>query len=158
MAESRDRDPLSGFPRLSEAANLAIHAMAWLASPGAPGAAPVSMIAAELDVSESHLGKVLQRLVHGGLLRSTRGLYGGFSLVRDARSKTLLDIVVAVDGPLQGGGCPLGMPICGQDSCRLSLLMSEIHQKLVDGLSSITLGKFAESISVPHSSVPQRRS
>lgn len=56
-------------------------------------------------VSESFLSKVLQRLVHVGMVSSHRGTGGGFCL-RVLREKTkLLDVIEAIEGPLELNVC-----------------------------------------------------
>lgn len=89
---------------------------------------PVSaqQIAADLNVSESHLGKVLQKLARDGMIESTRGAKGGFFFAKNPDKLTLLDIFVAIDGPLPTAGCLLGKPICTQSPCRLMGLQNRI--------------------------------
>lgn len=105
---------MASILRLSEGANLAVHAMAYIAAAGNP-AAPVSavQIASELHFSRDHLNKVLQRLVRSSLVISRRGPHGGFVLGRAAAEIMLLEIVQAIDGPLSAGECLLGRSICG---------------------------------------------
>ena len=65
--------------RISEAATLALHTLALLAS--RPGVIlSTHKIAKRLEASEAHLAKVLQRLARMGLVRSIRGARGGFVL------------------------------------------------------------------------------
>jgi Rrf2 family protein len=50
-------------------------------------------------VSESYLLKHLQALVRSGLFESVPGPKGGFRLARPPEAVSVLDIVVAIDGP-----------------------------------------------------------
>lgn len=59
-------------------------------------------IAKALDTPSDYLLKILQQLVKGGILQSSRGPTGGFELARPADQITLLEIVVAIDGPVDG--------------------------------------------------------
>jgi Rrf2 family protein len=52
---------------------------------------------------ERFLLEVLHELVKCGIVRSNRGGGGGFALARAADEISLLDVVEAVDGPLQSG-------------------------------------------------------
>ena len=44
--------------------------------------------------------QILRNLVAHGLLRSTRGVIGGYTLARDPDDISLLDIIEAVEGPV----------------------------------------------------------
>ena len=76
--------------RISDAANLAIHAMAHIARSKGNVNHSVGEIAGEQGVSVAHLSKVMQRLVKVGLLTSRRGPGGGFVLGRAADKISLL--------------------------------------------------------------------
>jgi Rrf2 family protein len=94
--------------RISDAANLAIHAMAHIARSKGNVNHSVGEIAGEQGVSVAHLSKVMQRLVKVGLLTSRRGPGGGFVLGRAADKISLLEILEAMDGPMSDCKCCLG--------------------------------------------------
>lgn len=124
--------------RISEGANLAIHGMAFLASrPDAPQSA--ADMAARMGVSRHHLGKVLQRLARVGLLTSRRGPHGGFVLPRPPQEIRLIEIVEAIDGPLEHRGCLLGAPICDPERCALADLTGELTDRLQSFFAKTTL-------------------
>jgi len=103
---------MSGVVHISEAANLALHTMILLAvEPERP--LRVNRAIEVLPVSENHLAKVLQRLAHAGLVHSTRGPHGGFTLARAPAKMTLLEVYEAIEGPLAAHTCLLGKPRCG---------------------------------------------
>ena len=62
---------------------------------------PCSQLAKLGDMPERFLLQVLRTLVNQGLLRSTRGVDGGYRLTKPLSQITLLDIVEATDGPIQ---------------------------------------------------------
>ena len=62
-------------------------------------------IAAERGVPRTFLAKILQRLSKAGLVKSRRGVRGGFQLSRDARTISLLHVVEAVQGPVRLNRC-----------------------------------------------------
>jgi Rrf2 family protein len=57
-------------------------------------------IAKEYNIPLEYLLKIMQQLVRANLLRSKRGPRGGFSLARPVAKITMLDIIEAVDGPM----------------------------------------------------------
>ena len=45
----------------------------------------------------------MRQLGTAGIVQSTRGVYGGYTLAKPANKITLLEIIEAVDGPIGGG-------------------------------------------------------
>ena len=133
----------SSIIRFSEAANLAIHAMVYLAWRGNHDPCPATEIAQGLQVSENHLAKVLQRLVHGGLVSSVRGARGGFVLARRPAEVTVLSILEQIDGPLPDCHCLLGNDTCFVSSCALSAVEAEARDLVVARLGKMTLEEMA---------------
>ena len=86
--------------RMSRASAYAVSAVLQLADspPGVP--IPCSQLAKTGEMPERFLLQVLRNLVNHGLLKSTRGVDGGYYLLRSPGEITLLHIVEATDGPL----------------------------------------------------------
>src|SRR5437762_851884 len=64
---------------------------------------PGREIASRGEMPERFLVQVLHALVLSGVLRSTRGMSGGYYLARDPNTITLLDILESFDHPLKFG-------------------------------------------------------
>ncbi len=60
----------------------------------------VTEIAEEYKIPRSFLAKILQKLVKAKLVRSYRGVKGGFSLARPAKEISMLDVMQAIEGKL----------------------------------------------------------
>ena len=129
---------LSNLLRISEAASLGLHAMVLLAA-NSHDEISTRRIASDLQVSEAHLSKVLQRLGKVGLVNSTRGPKGGFALARKAEDITLLDVYEAIDGPLVTNSCLLGTQICGGERCILGDLLETIDNQVREYLTTTRL-------------------
>lgn len=129
---------------ISEAYSLALHAMAMIASNGQTASVTAHGIASKLGVSETHLSKVLQRLTRAGLLRSSRGPGGGFSLNRQASEITLLDIYESVEGPLRLDNCLIGTHICGGKSCVFDDLIDKVNGQFKDYLEQTTVERIKD--------------
>jgi Rrf2 family protein len=130
--------------KISEAANLAIHAMVYVARSGPGINHSVSEIAAAQGGSESHLSKVLQRLVKSGLLASRRGPGGGFFLGREAEQIAMIEILEAIDGPVSDCQCLLGRQKCMFGSCALGTLISHVNSQLHSFLSTRKLADMVD--------------
>jgi len=77
----------------------------------------LKQIATEENIPQPFLGKILQGLTHKGLVRSSKGLNGGFALAASPDKITLYSIVDAVDNvSLTESDCVLGRSICNEEN------------------------------------------
>jgi len=58
-------------------------------------------ISKEYNIPLEYLLKILQQLVRADVLRGKRGPHGGYSLTRPLNKINLLEIIEAIDGPIQ---------------------------------------------------------
>lgn len=88
--------------RLGRAAAYAVFATAHLAERS--NAVPIQgrEIAESCGIPPGHLLKILQQLVRARILSSERGPAGGFMLRKAPTEITLLEIVEAIEGPING--------------------------------------------------------
>ncbi|PHS12447.1 MAG: Rrf2 family transcriptional regulator [Blastopirellula sp.] len=86
--------------KLSRTVAYALQATLQLAETNSPVPVPCSQLANKGEMPERFLLQVLRSLVTHGVLRSTRGVDGGYTLVRPASEISLLDIIEAIDGPM----------------------------------------------------------
>jgi Rrf2 family protein len=85
--------------KLSRTVAYAVRATLQLAQLQADGPVPCSKLAAEGKMPERFLLQILRNLVTHGILRSTRGVDGGYALVRPASEISLLQVIEAIEGP-----------------------------------------------------------
>lgn len=85
--------------KLSDGVETGIHCAAMLAGLEDGAAMPAAALAKFHGVSSSYLLKHLAKLVEAGLLESVSGPSGGYRLAKPPRSITLLQIVLAIEGP-----------------------------------------------------------
>lgn len=91
--------------KLSEGVEAAIHCAATLVGVEDGATMPGSALAAQFDLSPSYLLKHLQALTAAGILESVPGPAGGYRLARAPERISLLDIVLAVEGPQPAFRC-----------------------------------------------------
>lgn len=114
---------------ISQTTEYALRAVVWLAShPDRPLTA--QQIAEATRVPAGYLAKVLQGLSRAGLLRSQRGLGGGFTLARSSSDLSVWEVVQAVDPIRRITACPLGFEAHGARLCAL-------HQELDDAIARL---------------------
>jgi len=88
--------------RLGKASAYGVFATIFIGSHQEDGPVQGRVIAEAYGIPVEYLLKILQQLVRAQILRSERGRSGGFMLKKPANKTTLLEIVEAVDGPIDG--------------------------------------------------------
>jgi Rrf2 family iron-sulfur cluster assembly transcriptional regulator len=85
------------------------------------------------------------KLRRNNLVESTRGPGGGYTLGRDAQLITVADIILSVDEPIDATSCG-GKENCQGESgrCMTHELWSNLNQRMVDFLQSVTLQKLVD--------------
>ncbi len=102
--------------RLTEAANIGIHACALLAKNPQKWVSSTEL-SEWTQASQHHLSKVMAKLVKAGLVKGTRGAHGGFMLAKSPREISFLNVFEAVEGPLGANTCPCGRGYCTLHGC-----------------------------------------
>lgn len=105
----------------------------------------IDEIAAQLSVPKHFLGKIMQQVAKAGLLKSTKGPYGGFSLAEDTLSCPLTKLVDVTDGMDQFNYCVLKLKYCnGANPCPLHYEMDKVKTTFLDVFSKNTIGDLME--------------
>lgn len=91
--------------KLSDGVEQAIHCVAMLAGLSEGGVLSAAALAQFHGVSTSYLLKHMQALSGAGLVSTVPGPKGGYRLAKAAAKITLLDIVLAVEGPAPAFRC-----------------------------------------------------
>jgi Rrf2 family protein len=84
---------------LSSSCKYGIRAVAYIASKSKSNVKiGIKQISEDLNLPTPFLAKILQLLAKQKILSSSKGPHGGFSLLKDPKNITLLDIIVTIDG------------------------------------------------------------
>jgi Rrf2 family cysteine metabolism transcriptional repressor len=78
----------------------AVRALAELARSGGAGPVPIGELARRRDIPVQFLEQLFAGLRRAGILKSQRGVKGGYSFARDPSTVTVLEVVELLDGPL----------------------------------------------------------
>ena len=137
---------MPGLLNVPEGLSIAIHTCLWIADAGDRPFRPSPEIAKNLGFSYNHFAKVVQRLVHAGLLETERGPKGGIRLARDPRKISMLDVYEAAGGePLRPHRCLLDPKICAGRACALGHLIESENDRLHKTMQHTTLAGLARS-------------
>lgn len=128
---------------ISQTAEYALRAIVYLAGP-VEGARTVTQIAAATCVPAGYLAKVMQNLSRAQLVKSQRGLNGGFTLARDPRELSVLEIVNAVDPLRRFPECPLGIASHGTRLCPLHRRLDDAAQAIEDAFRQTMVSELVE--------------
>jgi Rrf2 family protein len=81
----------------------ALRALTELTRSGGAGPVPIGELARRREVPVQFLEQLFATLRRAGLLKSQRGVKGGYSFARDPSDITVLEVVELLDGPVGGG-------------------------------------------------------
>jgi FeS assembly SUF system regulator len=132
--------------RLSKKADYALIAMNHLARKQSGPCASTSArdIAERYDIPIELMAKVLQRLVRTGLLVSTQGTRGGYTLSRPSGSISVADVIQAIDGPFTVTACSTDKNDCEQYSkCNVRGPLWQIRERIVAALGTVSIAEMA---------------
>jgi Rrf2 family iron-sulfur cluster assembly transcriptional regulator len=113
------------------------------------GGQPTSVrdIAERTGLPQPYLEQILLALKGAGLVRSKRGVGGGYVLARSPAELTLGQIVSAVEGPIQAGdfGEPHQNGACDHEGqCVLLAVWSDVGEYMRRHLDSFTLADMVQ--------------
>jgi Rrf2 family protein len=126
--------------RVTTAVDYATRAMIYLACLPEHGLALRSEIAEAQHIPASFMAKILRSLVRARLLKSSRGVHGGFSLARPTDDINLLEIVEAIEGPLSLINCVPDPAGCAMSKdCPACAVWLRVQESIRDALRATTL-------------------
>jgi len=130
---------------LTKRGDYAVRAALHLARHWGDGLSKLREISASMGLPRSYTPQVLGLLVRAGLAEGKAGREGGFRLVRDPSSITLLDVVEAAEGPLKTTECTLrGGPCRWEDVCAVHASWMAASEEFRASLASTSLAEVAQ--------------
>lgn len=111
------------------------------------GKGPVLLkdIAKREEMSEGYLEHLLPPLKAAGLVNSSRGAHGGYTLAKTPSEITLREVVQALEGPLSPAECVNTPNVCQRvQSCVTRDIWKKLGEKISQTLESVTLKDMVE--------------
>ena len=141
---------MPGMLNMGEMGALALHGMLEMAKRKRRSEdrwVSVAEIADSLGASRHTLHKVVKRLVQAGLLDSSRGPQGGVKMRSELEDVTLLQIVEAVDGELNSGGCLFARRVCEPTQrCQFCGITQDLEKVVRDYFITTTLADLSSRL------------
>ncbi len=108
---------------------------------------PLSEISEAQGIPEKFLAKIFQSLSKAGIVRSHRGVRGGFTLAKDPSEITIKEVLETIQGPYFLMKCLKDTSVCvkGPDEfCALREILLIAQRKLVSVFEQYTLADLAK--------------
>ncbi len=103
-------------------------------------------LAASIGIPATYLAKVLQSLIHAGVLQSVRGPGGGVRLARPPAEVYLWDVLSVLEPVSEYEHCFLGLGRCNDFTpCPLHEEWGPVRDRLIVSLQSLSLAEFAQA-------------
>lgn len=127
--------------RIAKLTDYGIVVMAHLARTAHVCVHPAAEVAEATGVPMPTVQKVLKALAREGMLLSTRGAHGGYSLARDPAQVSVLDVVEALEGPMALTACALheGEVCADEPHCDVAGHWPRINGAVRHALSQVSL-------------------
>lgn len=105
-----------------------------------PGRQTVAGIAEFFQISQTHVGKVVNQLARLGFIRSIRGIGGGLELARSPGEISIGEVVRAVEGNVHLLDCISMNEVCIiQNHCKLRTVLDRAERIQFDYLNTVKL-------------------
>lgn len=130
---------------LSTKGRYATRIMVYLAVNGSDAPVPKKEIAKAEGISADYAEQLLIKLKAAGLVRSHRGVQGGFSLNRPANEITVRHVLEATEGPIEVAPCD-DMHCPRSASCVTRPVWREVEESIRGVFDRTTVGLLAQRL------------
>ena len=138
--------------KLTRKADYGLIAMRHLAAARRDEAHSAKDIADLYSIPQEALAKILQKLAKAGLLTSLQGTNGGYTLAREAREISALEVIQAIDGPLFLTSCSSSK--CGgcsqTERCTVREPLRRVSRTIEEVLGQLSIHDLTESAEAKH--------
>lgn len=132
--------------KLSTRARYGVRLMISLAEKFGEGPVFLKDIAVEQGISEKYLSLIVIPLRSAGLVFSTRGAYGGYTLAREPQKISLKEVVDILDGETCLADCVREPSSCSRtDICPTRDIWQAVGEKISETLGEVMLDQLAAS-------------
>jgi len=131
--------------RLTNEGEYAVRLMVYLAGRKRNELISAREIAQNQDIPQRFLRSIVSQFAKQGFVNSVQGNGGGVRLAEGAESRTLLEVIEAVEGPIYLNVCMQGEEICKFSShCAVHLVWHEAQQAVQNILGGKTIAELAQ--------------
>lgn len=132
--------------KYSKATNYALHTMVYLSLTPKNQTVGVDQLAKVQNLSSTYLSKILTKLVKAGLIESTPGVKGGYSILKRSTDISFLDVIYAIEGRTTLFSCSLEHSEAQHGECLIENVMIEAEKRMTDELANKSIRDIAHQI------------
>ncbi len=126
--------------QFTKAEDYGLHGIIYLASQPEGKITPLSEISEEQQVPEKFLAKIFQNLSKAGLIKSHRGVKGGFTLNKTADSITVIEVLESIQGPYFIAKCLADDKLCKKSNmCSVRMLLQATQDSILEVFKGHTI-------------------
>lgn len=99
------------------------------------------------NIPERFLFKIMRKLTKEGIVKSYRGVNGGFTIGREPEDISLLDVVEAIEGPILINACFISDNQCNKgitSSCVVHHELAKLRHDIITYLRGVNFKSLAE--------------
>ncbi len=105
----------------------------------------LSEICKEQDVPQSFMAKIFQTLSRARIIKSFRGVKGGFALARSPKDISMKEVMEAIEGPMNINICVSGYGDCHRENyCPATSVWKELQDSIEDILDNCNFEDLAK--------------
>jgi len=107
------------------------------------------VIAEKEEVPMRFLLKIMRSLIKAGIVKSYRGVDGGYALAKPPEQITLLDVVEALEGPIRINRCLVDPEYCSKhwsQYCSIHQVLNGVQTKIITELGSHNFAELAHKV------------
>lgn len=127
---------------ITQATDYAFRAVLFLASQPAGEMVEAQSISRQQVVPMRFLLKIMPSLIKAGIVKSQRGVGGGYALARSPGEISLLDVLVAIEGPIFLNRCLIEESNCSRQAaseCLVHQALADIQERLENAFDSYSM-------------------
>lgn len=133
--------------QLNQATDYAFRLILHLAMLSEGEIANGNAISEQENIPSRFLLKIVRYLTKAGIVKSYRGIDGGFALAQSPNDITLLDVIKAMEGPVAIHRCLEDREACSKqctEECPVHEALGSIQARMVEGLAQVNFGYLAD--------------
>ncbi len=129
--------------RLNQESEYALRALLFLAQQPDGTVMTARELARRLDIPEAFFFKIVRKLVRHGILTPHRSGQRGYSLARSPQKISIMEILIAIEGPDIFERCIFWNQRCGDENpCFFHRYWSQYREPFFENLKSLNLANF----------------